>query len=352
MDPLTHFLTGACIARTGLNRKTALATAVLTISAEFADIDVLWDIRGPIYSLQHHRGWTHSFVGAPVVAVASLVFVLAIDRLWKWRRKPRQLPIHYGWLLLCALIGSLAHLLLDFTNSYGLRPFMPFNYRWYHWDIMQIIDPLLLLFLLGGLILPSLFGLINEEIGARRTRGRVAATVALVLTVLLWGFRDFEHRRAVSMMSALEYGEGLPVRLSAFPYALTPFTWYGVVENDNTFVTFNVDTLQGEVDPQRRARTYHKPRETPASDVAKRSHLGRVYLDWADYPFVETEPIISTGGFRVRFLDLRYMYPNRPTGVLGATELLDKTYSSLPRFTAPVPVASIRQFGNSAVRQS
>lgn len=324
MDPLTHFLTGACIARTGLNRKTALATAVLTISAEFANVDIFWDAAGPIYGLQHHRGWTHAFIGVPVVAAASLALVLAVDKLWRWRRKPRHLPVRYDWLFGCALLGALVHLLLDFTNSYGLRPFLPFSYRWYHWDIVQIIEPLLLLFLSGGLVLPKLFSLIQEEIGAQRSRGRAGATVALVLVVLLWGVRDYEHRRAVALMSSLEYGEGLPVRLSAFPNAVTLFTWYGVVENENTFVTFNVDTLEGEVDPQRRARTYHKPRETPASEVAKNSRLGHVYLDWADYPLVETEPIISTGGFRVRFLDLRYMYPGRTTAPLGASEVLDK----------------------------
>ncbi|MFZ0299857.1 MAG: hypothetical protein WAM13_16010 [Candidatus Sulfotelmatobacter sp.] len=41
MEPITHFLTGACMGRAGLNRKTALATAVLTLAAEAPDLDVL-----------------------------------------------------------------------------------------------------------------------------------------------------------------------------------------------------------------------------------------------------------------------------------------------------------------------
>jgi len=297
--------------RAGLNRKTALATAVLTISAEIADIDILTEVNGPVYGFAHHRGWTHSFIGAPVMAALAVAVVLAFDRWWPWRRKPRALPVRIGWLYGFALLGALVHILLDFTNSYGVRPFLPFNYRWYHWDIVNIVDPVILLFLLAGLVMPKLFSLINEEIGARRAPGRAWPITALVLLVALWGFRDYEHRRAIAMMSSLEYGEGLPIRLSAFPAAITPFTWYGVVENESSYITFSVDTIKAEVDPSGHARTWRKQPETQASLAAKRSYAGRVYLDWSDYPYIEVEPIISTAGHRVIFLDLRYGYLSR-----------------------------------------
>ena len=57
--------------------------------------------------------------------------------------------------------------------------------------------------------------------------------------------------------------------------------------------------------------------------AAKRSDLGRVYLDWAQYPVVETEQIES--GYIVRFQDLRYDYPGQTRrGVLGASVELDR----------------------------
>jgi len=37
LEPITHLLTGACLGRAGLNRKTALATATLTLAAEATD---------------------------------------------------------------------------------------------------------------------------------------------------------------------------------------------------------------------------------------------------------------------------------------------------------------------------
>jgi hypothetical protein len=48
-----------------------------------------------------------------------------------------------------------------------------------------------------------------------------------------------------------------------------------------------------------------------------------VYLDWAEYPIIETlsEP---NGGWEVRFYDLRYAFPGRSSTILGGYVLLDK----------------------------
>ena len=86
MEPVTHFLTGACLARTGFNRKTAYATLAMTLAAEAPDLDVLWGLRGPVAGFQHHRGITHTFVGAPVVAAAVTLVV------WLWHRSRRSKP--------------------------------------------------------------------------------------------------------------------------------------------------------------------------------------------------------------------------------------------------------------------
>ena len=40
MDPITHFMTGACLSRAGFNRKTAYATLAMTLATEAPDIDV------------------------------------------------------------------------------------------------------------------------------------------------------------------------------------------------------------------------------------------------------------------------------------------------------------------------
>lgn len=70
MDAVTHVLAGACIARTGLNHKTALATLTFMLAAEAPDLDVLARLKGPVPGFIHDRGFTHSFVGLALVSVA------------------------------------------------------------------------------------------------------------------------------------------------------------------------------------------------------------------------------------------------------------------------------------------
>src|SRR5271168_2556495 len=124
MEPVTHFLTGACLGCAGFNRRTAYATLAMTLAAEAPDLDVLWGLRGPVAVLEHHRGITHTFLGAPFVALA----VTGVVYLWHRIRKRPQADQNTGkgippprWLLiwLFALIAVLSHLLLDYTNDYG-----------------------------------------------------------------------------------------------------------------------------------------------------------------------------------------------------------------------------------------
>src|SRR3984957_18849879 len=122
MEPITHFLTGACIGRAGLNRKTAYATLAATLAAEAADLDILWGFAGPVEELKHHRGITHTLIGAPVVA-GVVVGVVWLYHRWRQARILDQkvkapTALHLGWLYLSAFIAALSHLVLDWTNNY------------------------------------------------------------------------------------------------------------------------------------------------------------------------------------------------------------------------------------------
>ena len=196
-----------------------------------------------------------------------------------------------------------------------------------------------------GLVLPSLFGLINEEIGAggrasHAPRGRLAATLALVSVFAYWGLRDYEHSRAVAALGSRNYDGADAIRASAYPHPATPFRWYGVVEAPAFFATMDVDSLAPEVDPDAQMQIRYKPEETPVSLAAKKTYLGRVYLSWAQYPIIETEPLESdlgnkaTAAYAVRFRDLRYdnagqsrraTLGHRRTSSASSTRLCDLT---------------------------
>lgn len=295
--------------RAGLNRKTALATLTLTLAAEAPDLDVLGAVRGSAFGFAHHRGFTHSFVGVPLDAMAVVGFVYLIWRIRGRKINDPQLPPRWGLLFFYACLAGLSHILLDFTNNYGVRPFWPFSGKWYSWDIVFIYEPVMLALLVLGLIAPSLFGLIDKEIGARSRgpRGRVAATLALAGIVLMWGLRDFEHRRAVSALEARTYDGADPLRVSAYPKPIDPFHWYGLVETPAFFALAPVNSLTPEVDPEGKLEIRYKPEETPVTLAAKRSYTGRVFLDWAQYPITETEALQPPQqGSIVVFQDLRY----------------------------------------------
>jgi len=333
MEPVTHLLTGAVLSRAGFNRKSALATLTMTLAAEAPDLDVVAYMNGSAEGFIHHRGITHTFLAIPFLAALTVGVVWLMDAAWqrirRGRGKPAAVARRWGVLYLLACVAGLSHLLLDFTNNYGLRPFYPFSRLWHAWDIVFIIEPVMLAVLLGALTMPWLFGLVKREIGMREMgpRGRAAAIAALLLIVLLWALRDVEHRRALAAMDAVEYNGEAAVRLTASPYPVNPFRWAGVAEVSNAYVSVPVDSLRGEVDSENRSATYYKPPPTAASEAAQKTPLGSFYMGWARFPLVETERITTPGGgYLVHFTDVRYLYPESGRVPLRAFVRLDSGF--------------------------
>jgi inner membrane protein len=318
MEPVTHFLTGACLARAGFNRKAAYTTLAMTLAAEAPDLDVLWAFRGPVAGFQHHRGITHTFIAAPVIALVTVGVVWLIHKI---RKKPTKVPPRWGLLWCFALIADLSHLLLDFTNNYGLRPFFPFNPRWYSWDIVFIFEPLLFLALLLALVMPWLFGLADREIGARRVkfRGRGWAIAALIFTALLYVVRNAEHAHAINLVRNSSVISAPILRVSAEPEPINPFLWYTVIETADYYQTAAVHTRSDQIETDSAENILYKPPVTMATLAAKRSYLGQVYLDWSSWPVVEDKGAMPPPGYNidppdpnwhtVQFRDLRFDYP-------------------------------------------
>lgn len=363
MEPITHFLTGACIGRAGMNRKTAYATLAATLAAEAADLDILWGLRGPVEELKHHRGITHTFIGVPVVAGVIVGIVWLFHRWSEGRRQrrlataklepgaplPRRLQpkmVRWGWLYLTAFIAALSHILLDWTNNYGVRPFFPFNPRWYAGSFMFIAEPVLWGLFLLALVLPALFGLTDREIGARRPafRGRAWAIFALTGMVLLWCWRWAEHAQARALVANTQVTTA-PVSRAAFePYPVNPYRWHAILETPGFYQTAEIDTRTGTIDTDPQTDVLYKPADTPAIEAAKRTPLGQVYLDWGTWAMVRDlgqEPVAGMDPPRlppgrasawttVEFSDLRFAYSFRggrpaaaPSGLTGWVYIVD-----------------------------
>ncbi|HTW60912.1 MAG TPA: metal-dependent hydrolase [Terracidiphilus sp.] len=360
MEPITHFLTGACIGRAGFNRKTAYATLAAVLAAEAADLDILWGFAGPVEELKHHRGITHTFIAAPVVAGVIVGAVWLLSR-WaranKDRRKPAAQepshpmrrktdhrepdtpppepapasravqPVRWGWLYLTALVAALSHLMLDWTNNYGVRPFFPFNPRWYAGSFVFIAEPVLWALLLLALFVPWVLGLADREMGAKKTpfRGRGWAIFALAGMVALWAWRWYEHAQGMALVENAQVASEPVTRLALEPYMVNPYHWHAILETNDFYQTAEVNTWTGEIESDPEKDVMYKPADTPAVEAAKQTFLGRVYLDWGSWAVVRDlgpEPVKGMAPpdlppdrhwTTVEFSDLRFDYRFLPS---------------------------------------
>lgn len=362
MEPITHFLTGACIGRAGLNRKTAYATLAAVLAAEAADLDVFWGFAGPVEGLKHHRGITHTFIAAPLVAAAAVGATWLYSR-WHERRRakriaslpapepgapPRPQPqaVRWAWVYLSALISSLSHVLLDWTNNYGVRPFYPFNPRWYAGNFVFIAEPAMWVLLFAALIIPGLLGLADREISSRRAaasfRGRGMAIFALCGIFLLWCFRYVQHSQAEDLVRNNPITLDPVDRIAAEPYPWNPFRWHIIVETPNYYQFAEVNTRTQNIDSDAQTDQMYKPKYTPAVEAAKQTLLGQVYLDWGTWAVVSDIGQVQLVGIdppklppgrtwtTVEFTDLRFGYDFRgtgntrpPGGLTGAVYIVD-----------------------------
>ena len=360
MEPITHFLTGACIGRSGLNRKTAYATLAAVLAAEAADLDVVWGVAGPVEGLKHHRGITHTFIAVPFVAAAAVGATWIYHR-WVERRRvrraktmvplepgapmrPQRQPVRWLWVYLAALISALSHILLDWTNNYGVRPFFPFNPRWYAGSFVFIAEPVLWILFALALIVPGILGLAEREISSKRTpfRGRGWAIFALAGMFLLWCLRFAQHEQAMGLILNNPITTDSVNRIAAEPYPWNPFRWHVIVETQNYYQFAEVNTRSGDVESDPQTDQLFKPPDTPAVEAAKQTQLGKVYLDWGRWAIVQDigqveelgidPPRLPSGRAwtTVEFSDLRFGYDFRgngnarpPSGLGGAVYIID-----------------------------
>ena len=325
MEPLTHSLTGACIGRAGLNRKTAYGTMVAVLAAEAADLDVLWGFAGPVESLKHHRGITHTFIGVPVVAA------VVVGAVWLWHRYRHgrngdSQPVQWAWLYFTALVAALSHILLDWTNNYGVRPFFPFNPRWYAGSFVFIAEPIFWALLVCALVMPWVLGLADREIGARKQpfKGRGWAIFALAGMFALGCWRWMERAQGLSMLQQTQVASAPVSRMELEPYPVNPFRWHAILETREFFQTAEVNTRDSSSpaaivsDPL--TDVLYKPTDTPAAEAAKKTLVGQVYLDWGRWAVVRDLGPVAVPALKppdlppgrrwttVQFTDLRFAY--------------------------------------------
>jgi inner membrane protein len=296
MDNVTHSLVGLMLARASAAGDRR-ATATGMIAANIPDIDAFSLFAGGVTYLQYHRAYTHSLAFAPLMAlIPPLLF------LWKQKFSIRT--------YLLSLSGVLSHLLLDWTNVYGIRLLLPFSSRWLRLDVTDIVDPWILLLLLLAVAAPALSRLVGAEISGRPAEApkRAWACIALVGLLAFEGGRYTFHERALGVMSAHLFNGAIARRLTALPSRFNPLQWRGVAEGDG-FVDLVPVNLMDEFDPLA-GRVDYAPGPSPAIEAARRTKAFEVFGQFNQLPFWKTTSLPDAT--RVELIDLRFGTPQFP----------------------------------------
>ena len=269
------------------------------IAANLPDIDVVAGLGGALTYLEYHRSYTHALVFSPLMAAIPPLLILAI-----FRQK-----LSLGSYAL-SLVGVLSHLLLDWTNVYGIRLLLPFSTYWARLDITDVVDPWILLLLLLAVAAPALSRMVTMEISSRAGPGptRAWAWFALLMLLAYEGGRYSAHARAVGVMESRLYNGAVAQRISAVPARFNPLQWRGVIEGDGFVRILPVNLLE-TFDPSAGSIDYPAT-PSPAIDAARRTRPFEVFGRFCQLPFWKTTPLPE--GTRIELIDLRFGTPQRP----------------------------------------
>lgn len=317
MDPVTHGLASFTLSRACFPRAPRLAVAAILLAGTVADLDHLSSLFGPSAFFAAHRTITHSLVGAFLIAVLIAgIYILFGHR---FAAKLTSGPT----IILAAFLAAVLHVALDVCQSEGVALLWPLRDTRYSLDWIARIDPWILVILLAGILLPALFRLITEEIGAqaKSPRGRVGARLALAVLVAYLGARMILHSNAVGVLLARTYHGQLARRAAAFPEAASPFSWHGLVETESALHQVPVNVGPGaNFDPEA-GSTLFKPEPSPWLDAARASSAAQRFLRFARFPRATVTRIED--GYRCELRDLRYSASGEAGGVVAVVVEMD-----------------------------
>jgi inner membrane protein len=230
-----------------------------------------------------------------------------------------------GWkaAYLLSLVGVASHLLLDWTNAYGIRLFLPFSAQWMHLDATNVVDLWIWGVLLVCALGPALGKLVSAEIGAKPGSGRALAIFALGFLALYDYGRVLLHHRAIETLNSRIYQGRAPERVAAFPIgAANPMTWLGWVKTDDESIRYSMNLLE-EFDPSS-GRVIHEAPPSTALEAAKQTVPFRQFEQFAIYPLWRTLPVPDPqNGVRVDLSDWRFGFT--ATAFVDAANRVEKT---------------------------
>jgi inner membrane protein len=366
MDNLAHTLVGLAVAKAGLERASPYATAVCVVAANAPDADIIASVKGRWFYLQNHRGITHSIVGVLALSVLIPLICYAAERLLA-RLRRREPRIRLRGLLIASLIAGATHPLLDWTNNYGVRPFLPWSGKWYYGDLVFIVDPWLWLVLGGAVFLVTAttrlrtlawaalalvltlalvflradvpvpariiwlagvaFFIVAHRLDFAARFGRLLPALALAFVPAYWCALAFVHARALDEARATvtelaaRNGETTS-RVVAMPALANPARWrvVGETERADYVLQMSLTNAAGASVGAKRFAKLEGADAVRVAQLAREDERARIFLNFARFPLAriapppntspDTSPLASPAATpRAQLFDLRFSEP-------------------------------------------
>lgn len=300
MDSLTHVLFGATLAQTGFRQRLgsrAIVAAIAITSLPDLDVAAAW-VNGRFAEWQHHRGFTHSLLFAPV---AGPLIGWAIDRIERRQSKPPPGDAvggdRFRWWIWLSVLALLTHPILDVFTSYGTQLFWPLTSARFAVDAVAIIDPVYSL-------IPLTFALIYGAVRPEAAK-RVGLKVFAFMAAYVAGAAVLNDQ--VEKIAAADFGR--PGDIRAYPLLLQPY-FRRVVAITPEAAHVGYYSL---INPKPIAWQTYANGKGPAIDAVRRTNEAKLF-EWFSMDKVLWRAMPDgAGGTRVEATDLRY-------GMTGATD--------------------------------
>lgn len=326
MDPLTHALSGALLARAAApptpkpHREQTVLPLRLQVATGFAaaafpDVDLALRLIDTLTYLNWHQGPTHSLILLPL-------WTWLLAWLFSWFNRRR-----YAWQLfvLPVCLGIAIHIVGDLITSYGLMLFSPFSTERSSLPLVFVIDPWFTLIIIAGLIA-------SWRYPQQRAPAIVALTGLCSYVIFLWML----HQQAVAIATRHTDAQAMPhAHISVLPQPLSPFHWKIIIRHDDNYHLADVNLRQSGSQPQiqenawllaRMASAYRPIAENnwqrhslsggdpTTAMLAKEAWLHPAFAPFRTFAVFPVLERIDTSehGLCVWFYDLRFKFPELP----------------------------------------
>ncbi len=296
MDNLTHSLAGAVLGQMGMKTKTGLAMPTLIIAANLPDIDAVATLLGGHTHLALRRGVTHG----PIALVILPILLWAAMLAWaKWRPSEKRLPIHKGWLLALAYIGTISHPALDWLNNYGIRLLEPFSSQWFYGDTIFIID----IWIWAALVASVWISRRREKRGTGNWQ-QPAWFGFTAICAYIFANGLITERAERMTAEKVEVQTGIKPTLVVANAVPVQFWKRDMQWRDDTVYGYGWFTLPGDAFVHGKVRPHGADRLT-LSHIEMAAEDGPPYLFWSRMPIVERDEKGNVTVRDQRFLDPR-----------------------------------------------